>query len=104
MYLVIEIVLLATYSNAFGTSDFDAYRGLSLTGSVFMMLGFLVIIGLHFKYIEYAVYGLLALMSFGVFLLLIGMGIVSSYVILQLNYYSLKTLILMNQLDYGSFK
>lgn len=105
MYLVIEIVLLATYSNALTiNSDYDAYRGLSLTGSVFMMLGFLVMIGLHFKYIEYAIYGLLALMSFGVFLLLIGMGMVSSYVIIQLNYYRKKILISMNQLDYGSFK
>lgn len=82
MYLLIEIVLLATYSNVVVNvnSDFDAYRGLSITGSVFMMLSFMALLILHYKYIDYGIYALLVIMSFAVFLLLIGMGMVSSYV------------------------
>lgn len=45
-----------------------------------MMLSFMALLILHYKYIDYGIYALLVIMSFAVFLLLIGMGMVSSYV------------------------
>ncbi|CAK67203.1 unnamed protein product (macronuclear) [Paramecium tetraurelia] len=76
-YLSINIVLLAFYASILETmSDGMAqYKGLSITGNVFMMIGYLLIIALHFKYIFYAALGIIATMNFGMFLLLIGMGI-----------------------------
>lgn len=60
-------------------SDINKYRGLSIAGNVFMMIGYLMIVALHFKYIFYAALGIIATMNFGMFLLLIGMGIGASY-------------------------
>ncbi|CAD8211477.1 unnamed protein product [Paramecium octaurelia] len=76
-YLTINIVLLAFYASipeAF-SDDMTKYRGLSIAGNVFMMIGYLLIVALHFKYIFYAALGIIAIMNFGMFLLLIGMGI-----------------------------
>ncbi|CAD8212077.1 unnamed protein product [Paramecium pentaurelia] len=76
-YLTINIVLLSFYASKplIAQPNYDNYQGLSIAGNVFMMIGYLLIIALHFKYIYYAALGIIATMNFGMFLLLIGMGI-----------------------------
>ena len=76
-YLAINIILLAFYASVpeAKDSDIDSYRGLSIAGNVFMMIGYLLIIALHFKYNYYGALGIIVILNFGMFLLLIGMGI-----------------------------
>lgn len=59
---------------------------------------------LHYKYIDYGIYALLVIMSFAVFLLLIGMGMVSSYVLFKYYINSILIQILMILLVCGLYK
>lgn len=73
--------MLAFYASlpVIANTDIDIYRGLSIAGNVFMLIGYLMIVALHFKYMYYAALGIIAAMNFGMFLLLIGMGIGAKY-------------------------
>ncbi|CAD8105300.1 unnamed protein product [Paramecium sonneborni] len=80
---VIEIVLLAYYANIQVNQimesdiqdDFKAYKGLSVTGSVFMMITWILQILLIYKYNEKILYVIFGINTFSIFILLIGMGI-----------------------------
>lgn len=61
------------------TSNFDGYKGLSIAGNIFMMIGFLSIVAMHFKYLYYGALGIVVTMNLGLFLLLIGMGLGSEF-------------------------
>lgn len=80
--------MLAFYASQpdLADSDIGKYRGLSIAGNVFMMIGYLLIIFMHFKYIFYVALGIIVTMNFGVFLLLIGMGMGANYLDVLLKY------------------
>ncbi|CAD8110186.1 unnamed protein product [Paramecium sonneborni] len=83
---VIEIVLLAYYANIDEKmyeeiskipdidDDYSAFKGLSVTGSVFMMITWFGQIVLIFKKIEILLYVILGVNSLAQFFLLVGMG------------------------------
>lgn len=62
-------------NNSTNISELSHYRGLSVAGSIFMMISFLLIVVLHYKFSRYLMYFLLVFMPFAVFLILIGMGL-----------------------------
>ncbi|CAD8178298.1 unnamed protein product [Paramecium pentaurelia] len=79
---VIEIILLAYYAsfdldfsiNTDYENDFKAFKGLSVTGSLFMMITWFIQIILIYKFNQKILYSILAINSFSIFILLIGMG------------------------------
>jgi hypothetical protein len=75
---IVDSIVLCVFSTYDG--DIKTFLELSLAGSVIMMLSFLAVMVLNYKYHKYGLYCLLAAFPFAVFLLLIGMGLGSQYV------------------------
>ncbi|CAD8180661.1 unnamed protein product [Paramecium octaurelia] len=80
---IVEIVLLAYYAsidldlykNTGYENEFSAFKGLSVTGSLFMMITWFLQILLIYRYNQKILYLIFAVNTFSILILLIGMGI-----------------------------